>query len=100
MRVNGKPHDDDEEEVQEDRLDDLLPGDVLDIWMEESLVIQTVLRCWETMDDGTVQWRWMFLDDGSLVEVSPDGYFRYTEHRVLKQGTSLYEEIVAQDGAL
>ena len=29
----------------------------------------------------------LFLDDGNLIEVSPDGYFRYTEHRILRQGT-------------
>jgi len=73
---------------------------VIDFWMEESMVVQTTLRAWETLDTGTVQWRWMFLDDGSLVEVSPDGLFRYKEHRILNQGTGLYEEIVAQDGAL
>jgi hypothetical protein len=42
----------------------------------------------------------MFLDDGSLVEVSPDGFYRYRDHDILRQGTDQYEEIVAQDGAL
>ncbi len=99
MRTNGVPPEENFAD-QEERLDDLLPGDVLDFWMDESVVIQTVLRCWETSDSGKVEWRWMFLDDGSLLEVSPDGLYRYTEHRVLKQGTALYEEISAQDGAL
>jgi hypothetical protein len=100
MRANGKPSDDMDPYEKDERLEDLLPGDVLDFWMEESMVIETVFRCWETMDSGTVQWRWMFLDDGSLLEISPDGLFRYSEHHVLRQGTAEYEEIVAQDGAL
>jgi len=83
MRANGVPPDDSDPTEDEERLDDLLPGDVLDFWMEDSMVIKTVFRCWETMDSGTVQWRWMFLDDGSLLEVSPDGIFRYKEHTVL-----------------
>jgi hypothetical protein len=100
VRVNGVPPEDSDPIEEAERLDDLLPGDVLDLWLEENMVIQTLFRAWETMDNGTVKWQWMFLDDGSLLEVSPDGLFRYKEHRVLKQGTALYEEIVAQDGAL
>jgi hypothetical protein len=101
MRANGRPPEDDLDPYEKDEhLEDLLPGDVLDFWMEESMVIETVFRCWETMDSGTVQWRWLFLDDDSLLEISPDGLFRYKEHHILKQGTAEYEEIVAQDGAL
>jgi len=100
MRVNGVPPEDSNPMEDEERLDDLLPGDALDFWMEESVIIKTVLRCWETTDSGTVEWRWMFLDDGSLLEVSPDGNFRYREHRIFNQGSVMYEELVAQDGAL
>jgi len=74
--------------------------DVLDFWGKGSFVITSVLVCREKSANRTYEWRWIFLDDGTLVEVSPDGYYHYTEHRVLKQGTGPYEEIVAQDGAL
>ncbi|HLH74972.1 MAG TPA: hypothetical protein VKX96_16925, partial [Chloroflexota bacterium] len=37
---------------------------------------------------------------GSLIETSPDGYFWYQKHQLCKQGSDLYEELVAQDGAL
>ncbi len=75
-------------------------GDVVDIWTEQTYLVKTLYLCSEEVADRTYEWRWIFLDDGSLVEVSPDGYFRYREHQILKQGTSEYETIVAQDGAL
>ncbi len=78
----------------------LMPGDSLEIWGSGTLVVKTALICQETVDDETTTWHWLFLDDGSLLEASPDGYFRYDRHQVHKQGTSLFEELVAQDGAL
>ena len=84
----------------EDQLHSLLPGDALDVWTEGSIIVKSVFACREVVDGSAYDWHWMFLDDGSLLEVSPDGYFRYTEHRVVRQGTTEYEELVAQDGAL
>jgi len=81
-------------------LDGLMPGDALAFWAEDNMVVETVFRCQETVDNRPVHWTWLFLDDGSLIEVSLDGHFRYREHRILNQGTGQYEEIVAQDGAL
>jgi hypothetical protein len=83
-----------------EQLRTVAPGDVVDVWMEETYLVKTVYLCEEEVGGQTYEWRWIFLDDGSLIEVSPDGYFRYREHRLLKQGTSEYESIVAQDGAL
>jgi hypothetical protein len=81
-------------------LGSLAPGDVVEIWEGGSLVVKTVFSCQETVDGKSFGWRWTFLDDGSLLEASPDGYFWYRAHQVVKQGTDLYEELVAQDGAL
>jgi len=78
----------------------VMPGDVVEIFMEDSYLVKTVFLCQEEVDGRTFEWKWIFLDDGSLVEVSPDGFFRYKDHQILKQGTSEYEAIVAQDGAL
>jgi len=83
-----------------EQLTSLLPGDSLEIWGSGTLVVKTALICQETVEDETTTWHWLFLDDGSLLEASPDGYFRYDRHQVHKQGTGLYEELVAQDGAL
>jgi hypothetical protein len=78
----------------------VVPGDVVEVWMEDSFLVKTVFLCQEEVDGRTFEWKWIFLDDGSLVEVSPDGFFRYKDHQIIKQGTSEYEAIVAQDGAL
>jgi hypothetical protein len=70
------------------------------MWEGGNLVVRTAFACEETVDGRSYGWRWSFLDDGSLIEASPDGYFWYRAHQVAKQGTDLYEELVAQDGAL
>src|SRR5579871_5036806 len=100
MRREDSPDRSHREETIEDQLRTLLPGDALDVWSEGSVIVKTVFTCHETVEGSTYEWHWMFLDDGSLMEVSPDGYFRYRDHHVLKQGSSEYEELVAQDGAL
>ena len=101
MRQNGKDHAPQRE--FSNPLDELFlvkPGDVLDFWMEGPRVVKTVLNCREEFEGHAYEWVWLFLDDSSLVEASPDGHFRYREHDILRQGTGHYEEIVAQDGAL
>ena len=100
MKANGLPRDEDVLANDEERLDNLLPGDALEIWADGTFSVSTVFKCYESLDTGAIEWRWMFLDDGSMIEVSPDGFFRYREHRILNQGTVTYEELVAQDGAL
>src|SRR5436305_918963 len=97
---NGKGAGDLPAEEDDAHLKALGPGDALEIWSEGSRLVQTVYNCHEMVNGRIYSWQWLFLDDGNLIEVSPDGYFRYTEHRILRQGTDLYEELVAQDGAL
>jgi hypothetical protein len=97
--TNGKGSEPPTEE-DDDNLKALGPGDALEIWAEGSRVVRTAYNCHEMVSGRIYSWQWLFLDDGNLIEVSPDGYFRYTVHRILKQGTDLYEELVAQDGAL
>ncbi|MBI2886876.1 MAG: hypothetical protein HYY02_06675 [Chloroflexi bacterium] len=76
------------------------PGDSVEIWLETAYIVRTVLQCREALEGRVSEWRWLFLDDGSLLEASPDGYYRYREHQVVRQGSELYEELVAQDGLL
>ncbi len=83
-----------------ERLRRARPGDAVEIWMENTFIVRTVLLCSEVIDGALTEWRWMFLDDGSLVEASPDGFYRYTRHELVRQGSLLYEELAAQDGAL
>jgi len=97
---NGKGAGDAPTPEDDAHLKALGPGDALEIWSEGSRIVQTAFDCNEMVSGRIYAWQWLFLDDGTLIEVSPDGYFRYTEHRLQKQGTGLYEELVAQDGAL
>ncbi len=83
-----------------EQLGSLAPGDVVEIWDGGSPLVKTVIDCEETVDGKSYTWRWTFLDDGSLIEASPDGFYWYRTHAIVKQGTDLYEELVAQDGAL
>jgi hypothetical protein len=83
-----------------EQLRELAPGDAVELWEGGNLVVKTVFACEETVDDEPARWIWAFLDDGSLLEASPDGFFCYRKHVVVKQGTAQYEELVAQDGAL
>lgn len=76
------------------------PGDVVDVWMETAYVIRSIFLCEEGFGPDVTRWRWIFLDDGSLVEASPDGCYRYRRHELVRQGTDLYEELVAPDGVL
>ncbi len=100
MRRNGHDQGNRPEATPLEQLRTVMPGDVVDVWMEQTYLAKTVYLCEEEVGGRTYEWHWIFLDDGSLVEVSPDGYFRYSEHHILNQGTSEYEAIVAQDGAL
>lgn len=82
------------------RLDAARPGDTLHLARGESRTIETVLLCSETIAGETTQWRWIFLDDRSLLESAPKGSVLYAAHRVLGHATRRYRELVAQDGAL
>lgn len=81
-------------------LSTLEPGDAIAFWPEGDHVVRTVFECEETVGEHTYRWRWMFLDDGSLVECSADGEWRYTEHEILPQGSRSYEDLVGPGGAL
>jgi hypothetical protein len=58
------------------------------------------LRCAEELAGVWTRWQWLFLDDGSLLELAPRGAHRYDRHRVLGRAQPLYQQLVAQDGVL
>ena len=62
--------------------------------------VETALRCAEELGGAWTRWQWLFLDDGSLLELAPRGSHRYDRHRVLDRAQPLYQQLVAQDGVL
>jgi hypothetical protein len=85
----------------EDRnLGDLEPGDAIELWGEGNKVVTTVYECSEKIGIRDYVWRWSFLDDGSIVEASMDGQWRYAEHQIVPQGSALYSDLVGPKGLL
>jgi hypothetical protein len=83
------------------RLYAALPGDTVQLAGEERpRAFETVFLCSETIEGQVTEWRWIFLDDGSLLEAAPKGIFRYGRHQAINRGTRRHQELVAQDGAL
>ena len=81
-------------------LGDLEPGDAITFWGEGNRVVTCVYECAEGIGEREYQWKWVFLDDGSLVEHSADGQWRYTEHQLVPQGSALFSDLVGPDGML
>lgn len=83
-----------------ERLAGLLPGDAVRIGEAAPVEVVSVFVCKELLGGVLTQWRWVFLADGSLLELAPRGTYLYDRHEVLEPGTPRYEELAAQDGAL
>ncbi len=87
--------------TSEDRdLGDIEPGDAIDFWGEGHRVVTCVLECSERIGMREYAWRWSFLDDGSIVEASLDGQWRYAEHEIVPQGSALFSDLVGSKGLL
>ena len=86
--------------IEEEDWQRLEPGDAVILWLKGSRIVQVVYDVSEVIEGTTTRWRWAFLDDGTLLEHSPDGDWLYTDHQVVTQGSPLFEELLAPDGAL
>jgi hypothetical protein len=78
----------------------LQPGDAIRLGAEPARIVRTVFFCREVVRDQVTDWRWVFLDDGSLLELAPKGPAWYRRHVVLAEGAALYDTLVGADGAL
>jgi hypothetical protein len=87
-------------EASSEDLASLAPGDAISFWGEGNRLVSCVFDCGEGIGEQRYTWHWIFLDDGSLVESSADGWWRYTEHEILPQGSPRYAALVGRDGAL
>lgn len=88
------------EAISEEDWQRLEPGDAVIFWLKGSRIVQCIFDCSEVVDGQPTNWRWVFLDDGTLLEHSPDGEWLYADHQIAQQGSPLYEELLAGDGAL
>jgi len=99
-RGNGKAPEGYIPSTEDHDLATLRPGDAISVWGEGDLVVKSVFACAEGIGARRYTWTWMFLDDGSLVEHSADGQWRYTEHQIVPQGSALFSDLVGPGGLL
>jgi hypothetical protein len=84
-------------------IEDLLPGDVVSFWDGGDSVVQAVLHCREELNRRETVWRWNILDEGKVLEISPDGTWLYERTDVLYQTSAEFETLTsdpAQGGVL
>ena len=83
--------------------DDLGPGDALILADGRDFLVQSAIDCQEELEGRTTQWRWLLLDDGSLLEVLRHVLNLYGRAEILYQGTPPYALLTSQgdqDGLL
>ena len=76
-------------------LESLLPGDVVSFWDGGDSVVQAVLECREELNRRQIVWRWNLLDEGRVLEVSPEGNTLYDRTVVLHQSSPEFETLTA-----
>jgi hypothetical protein len=80
---------------QQPTVDTLLPGDVVSLWDGGDHVVQGVLDCREQLNQRETGWRWNLLDDGFMLEATPEGNTFYERTAVLHQDSAEFETLTA-----
>jgi hypothetical protein len=73
----------------------LLPGDVVSFWDGGDNVVQAALECREELNGRETVWRWNILDEGRVLEVTPEGSTLYERTVVLHQSSAEFETLTA-----
>jgi hypothetical protein len=76
-------------------VDSLLPGDVVSLWDAGDHVVQAVLECREELNQRTTSWRWNLLDEGQMLEATPEGNTLYTRTVILHQDSPEFETLTS-----
>ncbi|HTE86449.1 MAG TPA: hypothetical protein VK821_17150, partial [Dehalococcoidia bacterium] len=79
------------------------PGDALILEDGRDFLVQSAIDCQEELEGRTSTWRWLLLDDGSLLEVLRHALSLYERAEILYQGTPPYALLTGQgdqDGLL
>jgi hypothetical protein len=76
-------------------VESLLPGDVISLWDGGDHVVQAVLECREELNRRTTTWRWNILDEGQVLEVTPEGSVLFDRTVVLHQDSAEFETLTS-----
>ena len=81
--------------LRQPTVDTLLPGDVVSFWDAGDSVVQAVLECQEEVNRRETRWRWNILDEGRVLEVTPEGNTLYERTVILRQRSAEFETLTA-----
>jgi hypothetical protein len=76
-------------------VESLLPGDVVSLWDGGDHVVQAVLDCREELNGRETAWRWNLLDEGRVLEVTPEGNTLYERTVILHQDSAEFETLTS-----
>src|SRR5437868_14540931 len=82
-------------EPRQPGVESLLPGDVVSFWDGGDSLVQAVLECREELNRRETIWRWNVLDEGRVLEVTPEGNTLYDRTVVLHQSSAEFEMLTA-----
>src|SRR5579864_8692143 len=82
-------------QAREPTVDSLLPGDVVSFWDGGDNVVQSVLMCREELNGRETDWRWNLLDEGRVLEVTPEGNTLYGRTAVVHQNSADFETLTS-----
>jgi hypothetical protein len=76
-------------------VESLLPGDVVSLWDGGDHVVQAVLECREELNGRETSWRWNLLDEGRMLEATPEGNTIYDRTAILHQASAEFETLTS-----
>jgi hypothetical protein len=76
-------------------VDTLLPGDVVSLWDGGDHVVEGVLDCHEELNGRETSWRWNLLDEGRMLEATPEGNTLYERTAILHQDSAEFETLTS-----
>ena len=82
-------------QLRQPTIDSLLPGDVVSFWDAGDSVVQAVLECREELNRRETVWRWNILDEGRVLEITPEANTLYERTAILRQSSAEFETLTA-----
>jgi hypothetical protein len=82
-------------QLRQPTIDSLLPGDVVSFWDGGDSVVQAVLECREELNRRETLWRWNILDEGRVLEITPEANTLYERTAILRQTSAVFETLTA-----